>query len=110
VSFLVETEDEKILALLHDVVEDTVYTLDDVVELGFSHLTDALDCLTRRDAETYNEFIIRIGENRLATAVKIADLKHNLSRINNLPENERGIKDRYMKWLPFLKERLKKMD
>ena len=110
VSFMVEAEDEKILALLHDVVEDTEYTFDDVAELGFGHLTDALDCLTRRDTETYKEYVVRISENRLATAVKIADLKHNLSRKDNLPENERGIKDRYMKWLPFLEERLKEFD
>jgi len=110
VSFLVETEDERILALLHDIVEDTDFTLDDVAELGFGHLKDALDCLTRRDTETYKEFIIRISKNRLATAVKIADLKHNLSRIDNLPENERGLKDRYIKWLPFLEEQLKNMD
>jgi len=110
VSLLLESEDEKALALLHDIIEDTEYTLGDVAEWGFEHLTEALDCLSRRKGlETYREFIARICQNELAVKVKIADLKHNLSRIDTLPAKERGLKDRYMKWLPVLEARLKEM-
>lgn len=104
VAYSLETEDEIIAALLHDVVEDTDHTFDDIAAWGFGHLTNALDCLTRRKEETYREFIHRICKNRLATAVKIADMKHNMSRIDNLPENERGLINRYEKWLPVLEK------
>jgi len=106
VSELVEHEDEKVLAILHDIVEDTDFTLENVEAWGFGHLTDALDCLTRRKNETYAEFIRRILPNPLAVTVKIADMKHNISRINNLPEHERGLTDRYNKWLPVLEKQL----
>jgi (p)ppGpp synthase/HD superfamily hydrolase len=103
-----ETEDEIIVALLHDVVEDTAFTLDDIRAWGFGHLADAIDCLTKRKDETYREFISRVCNNRLATAVKIADMRHNLSRIDALPENERGLADRYNKWLPVLEAESKR--
>ena len=108
VSAQLKSEDEKILALLHDVVEDTSYTLEDVAALGFQDLTDALDCLSRRTDETYKEFITRILKNRLAVKVKVADIKHNLSRIDSLPEHERGLADRYRKWLPVLEAELRR--
>ena len=111
VSELLKSEDEKILAILHDIVEDTDFTLDDVESWGFGHLTEALDCLTgRRDeGETYKDFISRILTNRLAIKVKIADLKHNLSRGDKLPENKRDLIDRYNKWLPVLESELKRV-
>ena len=108
VSSLLTNKDEIILALLHDIVEDTAYTLDDIAALGFGHLTNALDCLSRREGEMYDEFISRILQNRMAAKVKVADIKHNLSRIGNLPENERGFADRYKKWLPVLEAELKR--
>lgn len=72
-------EDEKITALLHDVVEDTDITLDFLKENGFGQeVVDAIDCLTKRENEEYPEFIKRISGNRLATAVKINDLTDNM--------------------------------
>jgi hypothetical protein len=107
VSFAVEGDDAKILALLHDVVEDTSITLDDVEKENFGfRMRHALDCLTRREGETYKNFIARVMTNSLAVRVKIADMKHNLSRINNLPPKEQDITDRYNKWLPVLEERM----
>ena len=108
VSAQLKSEDEKILALLHDVIEDTNYTLEDIAALGFQDLTDSLDCLSRRNDETYKEFIARILKNRLAVKVKIADIKHNLSRIDSLPEHERGLAAHYKKWLPVLESELKR--
>ena len=106
VSSMLRNEDEQILALLHDVVEDTEHTLADVAALGFPHLTDALDCLSRRDGETYEAFISRILKNRLATKVKVADMKHNLSRVGGLPEHEHRLTERYRRWLPVLEAEL----
>ena len=108
VSSMLKNEDEKILALLHDVVEDTEYTLEDIAALGFGHLTAALDCLSRREDETYEGFILRVLKNRLAVIVKVADMKHNISRIDSLPVNERGFTKRYEEWLPVLIAEMKR--
>lgn len=78
------SETAMIVAVLHDVIEDTPYTLDDLRAAGYAHeVVAALDCLTRRDGESYAEFIARLQPNDLARAVKLADLEDNmdLSRI-----------------------------
>lgn len=87
-----ETIEQKIVALLHDVVEDTDWTLDDLRDRKFpEHVVIAIDTLTRRDGETYREFIQRCSTNELAKYVKIRDLRHNLSteRMANLPKAQR---------------------
>ena len=70
------------VGLLHDVVEDTSVTLDDLfnVHLFPRAVVDAVDCLTRRQGESYKAYINRIKPNSMARAVKIADIKHNLIR------------------------------
>ncbi len=73
------TTEEKIVAYLHDVVEDSETTLDDLLRHGFSErIVQAVDCLTRREEETYDEFVERILPNPLARAVKLADLEDNM--------------------------------
>ena len=79
------TEAEQMAAVLHDVIEDTEVTLDDLRAAGYpSAVVEALDLLTRRDDETYEAFIERIKPNRLARQVKIADLEHNMN-VRRLP-------------------------
>ncbi len=79
VESLADTE-AKIVAVLHDVVEDTPVTLDDLREAGYSpQVVAAVDGLTRREGETYEEFIQRAGANPLARQVKIADLRDNMN-------------------------------
>ncbi len=74
-----KTKDERIVALLHDVVEDTKYTLKDLGKAGYSQkILRSLDYLTKRDGEEYDQFIKRVKHNPLARKVKIADLKDNL--------------------------------
>ena len=74
-----ENEDETIVALLHDVLEDTNTTLEDLKNLGFNdNIIEAIDTLTRKDDEDYQTYIERIGKNQLARKVKIADLYHNM--------------------------------
>ncbi|MFN8378871.1 MAG: GTP pyrophosphokinase [Anaerolineae bacterium] len=66
-------------AALHDVVEDTAVTLDELRLMGYPEpVLDAVDCLTRRDSETYDAFIERIAPNPLAVRVKLADLEDNM--------------------------------
>ncbi|CAB1252936.1 Guanosine-3',5'-bis(Diphosphate) 3'-pyrophosphohydrolase [Clostridiaceae bacterium BL-3] len=86
VMFSRKTEIEMICAVLHGVVEDTDISLDYLRDQGFSEeVLSALDALTRRDGETYDEYISRIIENRIASHVKMCDLCDNmdLSRIKN---------------------------
>lgn len=95
-----EDETEKICAVLHDVIEDTDVTLDYLREQGFSkEVLSALDALTRRKDETYEEFIDRIIENKIACNVKLADLNDNmdLSRIKNPTEKDYERLEKYKK-------------
>lgn len=81
-----KTEDEKIVGVLHDVVEDTDWTFDKLAEEGFSQdIIAALRCVTNLyKNESYDEFIERIRKNPLATAVKTNDLSDNMD-IRRLP-------------------------
>jgi (p)ppGpp synthase/HD superfamily hydrolase len=79
-------EPARIVALLHDVVEDSPMTLRDLVARGFDQSTvDAVDCLSRRDAEPYDAYIRRVATNRLARDVKLCDLADNLANNRALP-------------------------
>ena len=75
----VNSEEEKIVAILHDVVEDTDWTFDDLRKEGFSaEIIDALDCVTKREGEAYEDFVNRSATNSLARRVKLADLEDNM--------------------------------
>lgn len=81
-----KTENERIVAVLHDVVEDTDVTLQDLSREGFSaNILQAIDCLTRRRGETYEEFILRAKSTDLSRNVKLADLAENMD-LTRLPE------------------------
>ena len=70
---------EQVVAVLHDVVEDSDMTLESLASAGFSELiVDALDCLSKRGGEDYEDFIKRISPNELARKIKIEDIKDNL--------------------------------
>lgn len=89
VALMCKTYDEKIVALLHDVIEDTPLTLDDIKKQGFpEYIVSALDAVTRRKPEEQFgdkrfDYIVRCKKNPIARVVKIADLTHNsdLTRI-----------------------------
>lgn len=81
-----------VTALLHDVVEDTDFTIDDIEALGFGKdICDALRLLTHDKSVPYMDYVRRIRENPIAAAVKIADLKHNsdLSRLDTVTDADR---------------------
>jgi (p)ppGpp synthase/HD superfamily hydrolase len=80
-----DTEDSVCVALLHDVVEDTNITFEDLINEGFnSEIIAALRLLTHLDDTPYMEYVREIKTNPLARKVKLADLKHNsdLSRLD----------------------------
>lgn len=75
-----QTPLEQIVAVLHDVVEDSDWTLEQLVAEGFpSEAIAALNCLTRRSDESYDEFIDRVLTNSLAMRVKRYDLEDNMT-------------------------------
>lgn len=70
---------QKIVAWLHDTIEDTEVTDLDLIDMGFGQdIIEAVIALTRREDETYEEFIERVKPNVIAKQVKIADLRDNL--------------------------------
>lgn len=89
--FKFQTEDERVVAVLHDVVEDGEITLENLKLLGFSDsVVNAIDCLSRRKDEKYDNFISRLSINEIARRIKIEDIKDNLdlTRLNHIGEKE----------------------
>lgn len=77
----VEGEEARIVAALHDVVEDSAgrWTLDGLRTAGFPQaVVDAVDAITRRPDEEYADFVVRAARNPLAKQVKLADLQDNM--------------------------------
>lgn len=87
-----ETDDEKTVAILHDVVEDTDWTFEALREEGFTEkIIEALKTVTKHsEDEDYDEFIQRSLKNEIGSKVKIADLRENLdvTRIGELSEKD----------------------
>jgi (p)ppGpp synthase/HD superfamily hydrolase len=81
-----EDETARLIAVLHDLLEDTHVTLADLRTAGYSEqVCAAVDCLTRRPGEAYEEMIERIATNPLARQVKLADLADNLDPKRPVP-------------------------
>ncbi len=86
------------VALLHDVVEDTEMTIDDLTEQGFPReVTEALLLMTNDDSVPYMDYIKKIKTNSLATKVKLADLEHNsdLTRLDEINDAALERADKY---------------
>lgn len=84
-----DSEETVTVALLHDVVEDTDYTMEDMIAMGFpKSVTDALALMTHDKAVPYMDYVAKIKANPIATAVKLADLRHNsdTSRLETIDE------------------------
>ena len=75
-----KTDAEMSVALLHDVIEDSEITADDLLSEGIpTEVVDAIICLTKIDNESYQDFIVRVKSNELAVKVKIADIEDNIN-------------------------------
>ena len=107
VASLVEGELAKTVALLHDVVEDSDWTLEDLRKEGLpEEVVQAVGILTKKRNENYEEYILRVKQNPLARQVKLADLQHNsdLSRLANVTDRDRKRVAKYQKAISFLSE------
>ena len=101
-----ETEDTTIVALLHDVVEDSALTLDDLRQIGFGDaVIAALALLTHDPAVEYMDYVRAIKDNPIARAVKLADLRHNsaLTRLDPLAEKVLARREKYLQAMTLLK-------
>jgi len=88
----------KMAAVLHDVVEDTRYTIDDLEHEGFgADVLDAIRLLTHDDGSDYETYVEQIATNALATEVKLADLSHNMT-ITRIPKLRPKDLDRLAKY------------
>ena len=102
-----KSDDEKIVAVLHDVVEDTSTTHDDLRKEGFNEkVLSAIDAITQRKKESKTAYIERVKKNSLATRVKLNDLEDNMD-VRRLPKiTERDVK-RLNKYLRTYRKLLK---
>lgn len=93
------------VALLHDVVEDTDTTLDDLAAMGYpKEVTDALALLTHAKGVPYMDYVYEIAKNPLARRVKMADLRHNsdMSRLDTVDDYALKRAEKYKKALEYL--------
>ena len=102
-----DDEDSIVAALLHDVVEDTAYSLADLKTMGFpDKALEAVALLTHDPAEPYLSYVARVKENPVARRVKLADLRHNsdLSRIETVTERDLERVEKYAAAIRLLEE------
>ncbi len=102
-----DTEETTIVALLHDVVEDTHITLEDLRSMGFGEtVLEAINLMTHEKGVPYMEYVAAIKKNPIARQVKIADLRHNstLSRLDSVGQKDLERVAKYNKALDFLTE------
>ena len=100
-----ETEDEVCVALLHDVMEDTDYTVDDMRAIGMpEQVIEALLLMTHNPSVQYMDYVANLANNPLARTVKIADLRHNsdLTRLDVVTEEDCERVEKYSRALALL--------
>ena len=96
---------EKIVALLHDIVEDTDVTVSDLKNLKFSkEVIEAVDVITKKKDQEYFSYLKLIKDNSIAKKVKIEDLKHNsdLKRLRFVTQKDMDRVIKYKKALDYL--------
>lgn len=100
------SEEEKCVALLHDVLEDTDVTEEEIRKEFGDVIADGVVAMTRGKKERYEEFILRAKKNPIARKVKMADLSHNmdLSRLPEVTEKDLKRLEKYKRALEVLKE------
>ena len=95
-----KTSDEKAVGYLHDVIEDTNLTAQDLLDKGVpERIVDGVIHITKEEGESYMAYLIKVAGNRLSKAAKIEDMLHNLS---DSPTRQQIVK--YAKGLIFLLE------
>lgn len=96
----------KIVAVMHDVLEDTGTTKEELLEFLPKHLVDAIISITKVENEAYDDYLKRVGNNYYATQVKLMDLKDNmnLDRLNKIEMKDMKRYLKYRKAVEYLKD------
>lgn len=105
-------ESTTVVALLHDVVEDSEYTFEDLEKMGFSNkVVEALKLLTHDKTVPYMTYIEQLNNNIIARKVKLADLIHNsaISRLDSVGEKDKKRIEKYSKAIAYLREEEKQI-
>lgn len=101
------TDEEKMVALLHDTIEDTDVTPEYLLAEGFPQsVVDGVLSVTNRDGESYEDFVARAKQNPLGRVVKLHDLEDNLDvfRLHELDEPMAARYNKYLRAYRFLQE------
>ena len=101
----VDTEEEKAVALLHDVIEDSPVSAEELLIAGLpEEVVTAVQVLTKKKEQDYQTYLETVKKNPLARVVKLADLKHNsdLSRLPSITAKDRERLKKYKKAIDFL--------
>lgn len=110
VASFVATDEEKAVAYLHDVIEDTSLTLLNLKKEGFSkNIIEAVDILTKKKGQDYQSYLNLVKKNELARVVKLADLRHNsdLTRLPLITEKDLERNKKYSSAIRFLRAKKK---
>lgn len=105
VASFVKTEEEKAVAYLHDVLEDTKLTIEGLERFGFPKVVlQAVDALTKKKGQSYQTYLEEVKKNDLARVVKLADLKHNsdLTRLQTITDMDLERIEKYQLAIEFL--------
>lgn len=99
-----DTEAEGIVALLHDVAEDTDITFEELEKQFSAEVIEALKLLTHDESVPYMDYIKKIKPNPIARKVKLADLRHNSdkTRLEKMTAKDRKRNEKYAKAIEFL--------
>ena len=101
----VDTEEEKAVALLHDVIEDSSVTAEELLNAGLPEtVVTAIQILSKKKGQDYQTYLENVKSNPLARVVKLADLKHNsdLSRLATITEKDLERFEKYKKAIDYL--------
>ena len=101
----VDTEEEKAVALLHDVIEDSPFTAEELLLAGLSEtVVTAVQVLSKKKRQDYQTYLKTVKSNPLARVVKLADLKHNsdLSRLSSVTDKDLERLEKYKKAIDYL--------
>ena len=101
----VDTEEEKAVALLHDVIEDSPFTAEELLLAGLPEtVVTAVQILSKKKGQDYQTYLENVKSNPLARIVKLADLKHNsdLSRLSSVTDKDLERLEKYKKAIDYL--------
>ena len=102
-----QDEESTVVALLHDVIEDTDYTLDDLRKVGFDDsVLAAINLMTHEDGVPYMDYVEQIKTNPIAKTAKLADLRHNsdMTRLEVVTPRDQERAEKYLAAIKLLEK------